>query len=343
MTQTMLAGRMNFATQRFAVMEVPVPTPGPGEVRVRVRAAGVCLSDVHLIDGTLRPLLLKGDEVTLGHEVAGEVETLGAGAGAEAEADGLKVGARVIVNAGKRVGDVVWTMGVDYDGGWAEYLVAPVELLVPIPDDLPFEQAAIIPDAVSTPWGAIEWTGKVKAGESVGVWGVGGLGAHGVQLLRFSGAAPIIAVDPLAAARERALEFGADVALDPADPGFAQGMLTVTRGRGLDVALDFAGVPAVRAQALACLGLGGRLVVVGISAERLDIGRDSTFVYTRRQVLGHYGYEERHVSDLVRLTELGRLDFSASISATIPLAEAATAVARLESKEGNPIRLVLIP
>jgi D-arabinose 1-dehydrogenase-like Zn-dependent alcohol dehydrogenase len=337
MKTTMLAGRMNFASQTFAVKEVPIPTPGPGEVRVKVRAAGVCLSDVHLIDGTLRPLLLPGDEVTLGHEVAGEVELLGD------RDERFDLGARVIVGAGRHVGGVVWTMGVDYDGGWAEYLIADAEMLVPIPDDLPFEQAAIIPDAVSTPWGAIEWTGKVKPGESVGVWGVGGLGAHGVQLLRFAGAAPIVAVDPLPAARERAIAFGADLALDPGDPAFAAKLAAVTRGDGLDVAIDFAGVVAVRAQALACLGLGGRLILVGISGGELTLGRDAAFSYTRRQVLGHYGYEERHVAELVRLTELGRLDFSRSVSATIPLAEAADAVARLESKEGNPIRLVLVP
>jgi D-arabinose 1-dehydrogenase-like Zn-dependent alcohol dehydrogenase len=338
MNATMLAGRMNFATKTFAVQEVPVPVPGPGEVRVKVRAAGVCLSDVHLIDGTLRPLLLPGDEVTLGHEVAGEVESLGEGI-----VDGPELGARVIVGAGKHVGETVWTMGVDYDGGWAEYLVTPVGLLVPIPDELPFEQAAIIPDAVSTPWGAIEWTAKVQPGETVGVWGVGGLGAHGVQLLRFAGAAPIIAVDPIPAARERALAFGADLALDPADPAFAEQMVAATRGKGLNVAIDFAGVAAARAQALAALGFGGRLIVVGISGGDLSVGYDAAFSYTRRQVLGHYGYEERHVADLVRLTELGRLDFSRSVSDTIPLAKAAEAVARLESKQGNPIRLVLIP
>jgi D-arabinose 1-dehydrogenase-like Zn-dependent alcohol dehydrogenase len=334
---TMLAGRMNFATQTFAVTEVPVPEPGPGEVRIKVRAAGVCLSDVHLIDGTLRPLLLPGDEVTLGHEVAGEVELHGPGV------DGPALGTRVIVGAGKHVGNVVWTLGVDYDGGWAEYLIAAADSLVLIPDDLPFEQAAIIPDAVSTPWGAIEWTGKIRPGEAVGVWGVGGLGVHGIQLLRFIGAAPIIAADPIEAARERALSFGADLALDPADPEFGQKVAVATANQGLAVAIDFAGVAPVREQALACLGLGGRLVVVGISGKELTLGRDAVFQYTRRQVLGHYGYEERHVAELVRLTELGRLDFSRSVTGTLPLADAAQAVARLESKEGNPIRLVLIP
>jgi D-arabinose 1-dehydrogenase-like Zn-dependent alcohol dehydrogenase len=333
----MLAGRMNFATGEFAVKQVPVPEPSSGEVRVRVRAAGICLSDVHLISGQLRPFLLAGDEVTLGHEVSGEVESLGEGV------TGVDVGRRVVVGAGKTVGDVVWTMGVDYDGGWAEYVVVPAEVVVPIPDSLPFEQAAIIPDAVSTPWGAIEWTGQVRQGESVGVWGVGGLGAHGVQLLRFAGAAPIIAVDPIEAARRRALDFGADIAIDPADPEFAQTIAAATAGVGLDVAFDFAGVAAVRKQAVRLLRQGGRLVLVGISGGSIEIGNDAMFQYTRKQILGHYGSEPRHIVDLVRLARLGRLDFSRSISGTMPLADAAQGVARLESKTDNPIRLVLLP
>jgi threonine dehydrogenase-like Zn-dependent dehydrogenase len=333
----MLAGRMNVATRTFAVRQVPVPEAGPGEVRVRVRAAGICLSDVHLIEGLLRPAFLRGDEVTLGHEVSGEVEALGDGV------TSVDVGARVLVGAGKHVGDVVWTMGVDYDGGWAEYVVVPADVLVPIPDALPFEQAAIIPDAVSTPWAAIEWTGQVKPGEAVGVWGIGGLGVHAVQLLRFAGAAPIIAVDPIAAARRRALDFGADIALDPADPGFAQAVSAATRGVGVDVAFDFAGVAPVRIQALACLRVGGRLVLVGISGGSFTVDNDAMFQYARRQILGHYGSEPRHVLDLVRLFELGRLDFSRSISGTLPLADAATGVEQLASKAGNPIRLVLLP
>lgn len=92
------------------------------------------------------------------------------------------------------------TRGVDYDGGWAEYALAREDTLVPVPDLLPFEQACIIPDAVSTPWAAVTDTARVRPAEAAGVWGVGGLGAHAVQLLLLVGAAPVIAVDPLPAA-----------------------------------------------------------------------------------------------------------------------------------------------
>ncbi|MEU4407403.1 alcohol dehydrogenase catalytic domain-containing protein [Streptosporangium sp. NPDC023963] len=75
----MLAARLHIPSREVRMEKVPVPEPGPGQVRVEVRAAGVCLSDVHLADGTLPPKLLKGDVVTLGHEVAGVVDVLGAG------------------------------------------------------------------------------------------------------------------------------------------------------------------------------------------------------------------------------------------------------------------------
>ncbi|GAA3141719.1 zinc-binding dehydrogenase [Planomonospora alba] len=350
MTSTMLAGRLDVATKTFALEHVPVPEPGPGQVRIRVKAAGVCLSDVHLIDGSLNPLFLAGDKVTLGHEVSGVVDALGPDV-----PTGWSPGQRVLLNAGERCGRCpncvrfidpclqVRTRGVDYDGGWAEYALATHHTLVAIPDNLPFEQAAIIPDAVSTPWAAIVATGRAQPARPVGVWGVGGLGAHAVQLLRIIGAAPVIAADPLPAARDRALEFGADTALDPAAPDFTDRMLAATAGRGLDLALDFAGVPAVREQAVSCLAPGGRLALVGLVPAPLTVTESIRFSYLGQQILGHYGSAPEHVTQLVDLTRHHRLDLARSISGTLPLAEAAAAVDRLTRKEGDPIRLILTP
>ena len=146
----MKAGRITISTRKFAVTEVPTPSAGPGQVRIKVGAAGVCLSDVHLLDSTLSPGYLKGDEVTLGHEVAGTIDQLGEGVHT------YQVGDRVLVIAGERnEKNQITTLGFDYDGGYAEYVVTKAALIVKIPDDLPFEEAAIIPDAVSTPWAAI--------------------------------------------------------------------------------------------------------------------------------------------------------------------------------------------
>jgi threonine dehydrogenase-like Zn-dependent dehydrogenase len=334
---SMLAGRLNVRTHDFAVTEVPVPTAGPGEVLVRVRAAGICLSDVHLIEGQLSPLFLPGDTVTLGHEVAGTVAALGPGV------TGWAIDQRVLLQAGEERDGIVHTRGVDYDGGWAQYAVATASTLVAVPDDLPLEQACIVPDAVSTPWAAITATAGVRPAQPVGVWGIGGLGAHGVQLLRLAGAAPIIAVDPVPAARERALAFGADLALDPAADDLVQQVRAATGGVGLAFAFDFAGVAAVRAQAVRCLAAGGGLVLVGLTKAPLTIDDGTAFSYFGQQVLGHYGSRPEHVLELIQLVRHHRIDFARSVSDTLPLSEAADGVARLERKEGNPIRLVLQP
>ncbi|MEV5753048.1 zinc-binding dehydrogenase [Actinoallomurus sp. NPDC052308] len=345
----MLAGRFHLDGRRFVVEEVPIPVPGPGEVLIQVKAAGVCLSDVHLIDGTLLPLFATSGVITVGHEVSGVIHTLGPGL-----KRGLTVGARVTLEAGqscdqchdcarRRPCNQVRTRGIDYDGGWAEYAIAREDTLIPIPDQLPFDQAAIIPDAVSTPYSAVVATAGVRPAQSVGVWGVGGVGAHNVRLARLVGAAPIIAVDPLPSARERALAFGADLALDPAGPDFAEQIRAATAGRGLDFAFDCAGVPAVREQAAAVLGLGGALILVGITPKPLTITEGLTFNYLCKQVRGHYGGHPESVTELVRLTASGRLDLAPSITDHIPLADAADAVDRLENKSGDPIRLILVP
>lgn len=333
----MRAVRLHLPTRTLSVEEVTKPVPGPGEVLVKVAAAGVCLSDVHLVDGTLTPLYLEAESVTLGHEVAGTVEALGPGV------DGWSAGQRVVLQAGERRGGRTHTRGVDYDGGWAEYALASAATLVALPLTLPLDHAAIIPDAVSTPWAAVTVTGDVRPAQAVGVWGAGGLGAHAVQLLRAVGAYPVIAVDPAPAARDRALHFGADLALDSGDPLLREQVLGATGGGGLEAAFDFAGVPAVREQALSVLAPKGRLVLVGLSDQPLTVDRSTRFSYLQHQILGHYGSEEHHVAQLVRLAEGGRLDFSRSITGVLPLEEAATAVRRMETKEGDPVRLILRP
>lgn len=334
---TMKAGRINFGTKDFRITEVPVPDPGPGQVRIKVGAAGVCLSDVHLISGLVGPLRNADAERTLGHEVAGTVDALGAGV------EGWTEGNRVTLQAVIARPWGLDTMGVDYDGGWAEYVVVPQEVLVPIPDAMPFEQACIIPDAVSTPWAAICHTAKVRAGEAVGVWGAGGLGIHAVQLLRMIGAGPIVAVDPLPAARQNALQRGADAALDPTDARFVDQLRELLGGGGLDAAFNFAGFPGVDEQILPLLNPGGRLTIIGLSGQPLTVENSVILIARQQQILGHYGYLPPDVAQIVRLTQWGRLDLKGSVSSVLPLEQAPEAVRQLEEKDGNPIRLVLVP
>ena len=221
-SRTMRAERFYADTKSVVLEDVPIPEPGPGEVLVKVAFCGICHSDVSLINGTFpaqRPV------VTQGHEASGTIARLGPGVTGWSEGD------RVVVAAGRPCGDCpncrrgdfgnclrTQLMAFAYDGAWAEYTVALAAGLTRVPDNVPLEQAAILADAVSTPYGAVVRTGKVGIGESVGVWGVGGVGTHIVQLARLVGAAPIIAVDINPQVRERSLELGADHAFDSRDP-----------------------------------------------------------------------------------------------------------------------------
>lgn len=343
----MRAERFYADTRSVVVEDVPVPEPGPGEVLVEVAFCGICHSDLSLINGTFpaqRPV------VTQGHEAAGTIAALGPGVTGWSEGD------RVVVSAGRpcgecpncrrgQVGDCLRMrlMAFAYDGAWAQYTVALAAGLTRVPDNVPLEQAAILADAVSTPYGAVVRTGRVGIGESVGVWGIGGIGTHVVQLARLVGAAPIVAVDINPAVRERALDLGADYAFDSGDPDLRAAIGELTSGRGLDVAFDAVGLKATFEQGLDCLTVGGRLVAVGMSDQCPTVGPTSMFGLTRKQVLGHLGYQNVDIETLARLVSLGRLDLSRSISRIIPLEDIAEGIAMLERGEGNPIRILVRP
>ncbi|MDT5147191.1 MAG: hypothetical protein QOC58_1836, partial [Mycobacterium sp.] len=288
--------------------------------------------------------------VTQGHEASGTIAKLGPGVTGWAEGD------RVVVAAGRpcqkcpncRRGDVVnclriQLMAFAYDGAWAEYTVAQAAGLTRVPDNVPLEQAAILADAVSTPYGAVVRTGKVTVGESVGVWGVGGVGTHIVQLARLVGAVPIIAVDIEPAVLDRALEVGADYAFSSRDDALNEKIAEVTGGRRLDVAFDAVGLKATFERALDCLGVGGRLVGVGMSAEAPTVGPTSLFGLTRKQALGHLGYQNADIETLAKLVSLGRLDLSRSISEIVALEEVSLGIEKLERRDGNPIRILVRP
>lgn len=347
MGSRMRAERFYADTKTVVLEDVPIPSPGPGEVLVKVAFCGICHSDVSLVNGTFpaqRPV------VTQGHEAAGTIAELGAGVTGWSEGD------RVVVAAGRpclgcpncRRGDManclrMQLMAFAYDGAWAEYTVALAAGLTRVPDNVPLEQAAILADAVSTPFGAVVRTGKVVIGESVGVWGVGGIGTHIVQLARLVGAAPIIAVDINPVVRDRALELGADFAFDSTDPDLMANITEVTGGRKLDVAFDAVGLKVTFEQALESLTVGGRMVGVGMSDQCPTVGPTSMFGLTRKQVLGHLGYQNVDIETLARLVSLGRLDLSRSISRIIPLEDIVEGIEALERSDGNPIRILVAP
>jgi D-arabinose 1-dehydrogenase-like Zn-dependent alcohol dehydrogenase len=347
MVDTMRAERFYAESKTVAVEGVPIPGPGPGEVLVKVAYCGICHSDLSLINGTFpsqRPV------VTQGHEASGTIARIGPDVTGWAEGD------RVIVAAGRpctacpncRRGDIAnclrtQLMAFAYDGAWAEYTVAQAVGLTLVPDNVPLEQAAILADAVSTPFGAVVRTGKVGIGESVGVWGVGGLGTHIVQLARLVGAVPLIAVDIKPEVLDRAVELGADYAFDARVEGLRDKIADITGGRMLDVAFDAVGLKSTFEQALDSVTVGGRLVSVGMSGESPSVGPTSMFGLTQKHVLGHLGYQNVDIETLATLVSRGRLDLSRSISDIVSLDDVRVGIEKLERQDGNPIRILVKP
>ncbi|HSP37027.1 MAG TPA: zinc-binding dehydrogenase [Frankiaceae bacterium] len=343
----MKAARFTESTKTLAVQDVPTPEPGPLEVRVQVHACGICLTDAHLLDGSMPGSL---PEITPGHEAAGVIDSVGP------EVTGWKPGDRVLLAGGRNCGHCAMCvrgrleeclqfeiMGFAYDGAWAEYVVVPFFALTEVPESIPLEQACVLADAVATPYAALTERANVRPGESVGLWGIGGLGVHAVQIARMIGASPILAFDPLPEARDRALALGADFALDPTDDDVVAQVWRLTDDLGLNVAIDLVGANRVLAQGDMCLGRHGRLVMVGLSPEPVQLGMGALFGILNHSLLGHLGYQKPHLDELVRLVSTGRLDVSKSVSAVIPLDDIADGVKRLETKEGNPVRIVVNP
>ena len=156
----MRAARYHASTGELTVEDLPIPQPGPLEVLVKVDACGICLSDVHLIDRSLPAVI---PDVTPGHEASGTIARTGE------LVEGWNVGDRVVMMAGRtcmkcarcrsgRLEECLAPeiMGFMFDGAWAEYVMVPWLALVAVPDDIPLEQAAILADAVSTPYAALD-------------------------------------------------------------------------------------------------------------------------------------------------------------------------------------------
>ena len=343
----MLAARFRSADRSLTLEDVPVPEPGPLEVLVKIEACGICLSDVHMIDGSFPAPI---EVVTPGHESAGVVAKTGE------LVQGWKEGDRVVLMAGRpcmhcercRTGRPdacvqVELMGFNYDGAWAEYITVPYFTLTPAPDNVDLEQACVLVDAVATPYAAITERAQLRPGESIGLWGIGGLGTHAVQIARLVGAGFIVAVDPLPSARDRALKLGADVALDPLDTDVNAEVRRLTGGRGLDVTMDLVGSNNVLREAVVCLAPAGRAVMVGISIDNLELGPSLLLALQRQTIMGHLGYSKKNLDELVELLGRGRLDLSASISDVLPLEQVPEGVRRLAEKDGDPVRLVVKP
>jgi alcohol dehydrogenase, propanol-preferring len=347
----MRAARFYEVGKPLVVEDVEKPSPSSGEVLVRVKACGICGTDVHIAVEGLFPTIFT--PITLGHEGAGLIEEIGDGV------TGWKAGERVGVYPGIPCGKCSLCLsGKDYlcpenkifgifiDGCFAEYVVSPVENLFRLPESVSFGEGALLSDAVSTAFHAVYRRAEIGSGgggETVAVFGCGGLGYHGVMFARALGAGSVIAVDIKDELIERAKGVGADFGINPKSDDVQEKILELTNGDGVDVAMEFVGSAGTVVSAMKSVKRGGKLVIVGIGMERVSLPPIRVFVGKELSVLGSMGFAKDEMEAIFSLIEEKKVDLSNSVSEVFPLEEINEGMRRMAEKEGNPIRFVVAP
>ena len=335
------------ANRRLEIRDVPRPEPGPREIRVRVRACGICGSDVHGYDGSsgrrIPPLIM-------GHEAAGVVDAVGPGVAA------FRVGDRVTFDSTIHCGEcgfcrsgqvnlcdrrrVVGVSPGDYrqDGAFAEAVVVPERIVCRIPDAVAFEHAAMV-EPLSVAVHAVR-RAKLAAGDRALVVGCGMIGLLTLQAAKAAGCASVIAVDLDDARLEQASRLGADVALSAQGDVTAR-ILSLTGGRGVDVAFEAVGAAEPIATAVGGLRKGGTLALIGNVTPRVEVELQA--IVTRELSLVGSCASSGEYPAALDLLASGAVRVDGLISAVAPLEAGPAWFERLHAREPGLMKVILQP
>ncbi|MBT2389420.1 Zn-dependent alcohol dehydrogenase [Streptomyces sp. ISL-1] len=336
------------------ITDIELPEPGPGQVRVRLAAAGVCHSDLSLSNGTMRV----PTPCVLGHEGAGTVVSVGEGVSHVAAGDGVVLNwapscgschhcgigevwlcANALAGAAsvyaRAASGVRWGSPRPEAGGgaelhpglnvaaFAEETVVAANCVLPVPEGVPLTDAALLGCAVLTGYGAIHHSARVREGESVVVFGVGGVGLATLQSARIAGASTIIAVDVSPEKEELARQAGATEYVVASDTTAKQ-IRALTGGQGADVAIECVGRAATIRTAWDSTRRGGRTTVVGIGGKDQQVTFNALELFHWGRTLSGcvYGNSDpaRDLPVLAEHIRAGRLDLAGLVTARIGLA-----------------------
>jgi len=231
--------------------------------------------------------------------------------------------------------------GIHLDGALAQYVRVKPRNLIALPKEISFEHGSLATDAVATPYHALKARAHLQISESIAIFGVGGLGLHAVKLARLMGAAPIIAVDISELALERAMKAGADMFIDARKNNPPTAIRESTRQLGVDVSLECVGHRQTVRWAAESVGSGGRVVVVGLGPELLQLMEITEFVRGEITMMGSSAFEIEEIKEILTLIRLGRVALSSSITKTVSLDQINEALTELSEKPGNVIRIVV--
>ena len=333
---TMKAAQVAAAGADLKIVELEIPEPGPAQVRIQVRACGVCHSDAIIVEGR-RPGILYPR--VPGHEVAGVVDALGAGV------TDWRKGQRVAVgwHGGHdgtcpecRRGDFRLCRneknpGLSYDGGYQEYMLAPVEALVSIPDSLSDVDAAPLVCAGSNTYNALRYSGALP-GDLIAVQGIGGLGHLGIQFANKFGY-KVAAIGRGSQIESLAMKLGADVYIDSKAKNPAEELQKLGGAR---VILATAPDSKAMTQLIGGLGPNGKLLLIGVASGAIDFG-PTQLIRGGKTIEGWAGVTPAESDDALRFAELRGVR---ALIETYPLEKAAEGYARMMSGNAE-FRVVL--
>lgn len=339
----MLAALYYQGEHKLKLEDVTIEEPLENEVQIKIMACGICGSDLHLLHGVLRPIK---SPIIPGHEASGIVHKIGR------NVTTVKVGDPVVISAGTSCGKCkfclsgrenlcpeVGVLGFNRDGAFAQYINIPEKNVAILPTHIPFEEAAILADAVSTPYHAIKYAGNLQKNQNILIIGCGGLGIHAIKIAKALEANEIYAFDIDDASLKNALIAGATQVFNSSN--LKELVKKLAKEIQFSLILDFTGNFDAVESLLRLLESGGKYIMVGLSKKELHLKISSLIVFRSLSICGSYGSDSRSLRDLIQLYE--KLNLKTSITDVLPLNKINEGFEILERRQGNPIRIVVKP
>jgi L-iditol 2-dehydrogenase len=333
---------------KLVYREVSEPQAGAGEVLIKVKACGICGSDVHGMDGSTGR---RQPPIIMGHEASGVIVGIGEGVTRWEKGDRVTFDSTVYplddwytlkghynLSEGR---EVIGVSPAEYrrHGAFAEYLAVPQHILYRIPDNVTFEQAAMVePAAVAAHAAGIS---GIKAGDSAVVFGSGMIGTFIVSMLKASGATPVVAVDVDDEKLGMARRYGADVLLNSGSQAVADTVRVHTKGRGADFGFEAVGISATVNAMIDSLRKGATAVLVGNVTPVIEFPLQKA-VTSEIRIQGSCAINGEYEIVLDMIAG-GALKVDDMISAVVPLSEGAEWFRKLYRREGNLNKVILVP
>ncbi len=324
----------------FSIEEMPIPEPGQNEVLIQIKASGLCVSDLHIQDGIIKSVNLP---LIPGHEMAGVVQKLGPGV------ENLEVGQRIVAGIDIVCHKCTYCMsgrtnlckhlvriGFERDGSHAQYAVIPSENAFPIMVSIPFEQAAIIPDAVACMYNALKNKAQVKPGDQVLIMGTGGLGMQAIQIAKKMGAT-VYVTSRQDTKLKIALSLGADGIINPERHDLEHEIDQFTDHEMCSVVLDNIGLNSSIELALSLTRPGGRVIIVGYNDQYFMANFQDTMKY-EKEIIGMRGSSRDDLSVAIHMVEQGII--TPYITRTIQLEQINEALD--DMRKGNSMGRIVI-